>query len=51
MVFMYFKMKFEMMKYRDNYIENFVKRGLSWHDALVFYSIGVYVETGAYYMR
>ena len=50
-VVMEFKMKFEMMKHRDNSVENFVKRGLSWHGALVFCSIWVYDDTGVYEMR
>ena len=37
-VVMEFKMKFETMKYRESAVNCFGNRGLSWNDALVFYS-------------
>ena len=50
-VIMDFKIKFETMKHRENAVENFRSRGLSWHDALDFYSVQVYFETDVYEMR
>ena len=38
------------MKHRKNVFDNFVKRGISWHGALVFYYIWVYVDPDVYYM-
>ena len=50
-VFMDFKMKFGKMKHRDNGDGFYVKRGLTWHGAMVFYSVRLYVEPGIYEMR
>ena len=46
-----FKTKFESTKHCNNPVENFEKRGLAWHGALVFYSVWVYVESDVYEIR
>ena len=46
-----FNMKFEAMKHHKNEVENFVNRGLSWHDALVLYFILFYVDPNVYDIR
>ena len=50
-VVMDFKMNSETTKHRDNTFEHFVNIGLSWHGALVFYSVQVNVEPDFYDMR
>ena len=50
-VVMDYKMKFETMKHLENAVEDFGKRGLSWHGVLVFYYVLVYVEPNIYEMR
>ena len=47
-VVMNFKMNFETMKHRENTVENFGKRGISWHVNLVFYSVQVYFGPDLY---
>ena len=44
-------MKFETIKHHDNSFEHFGKIGLSWHGALVFFSVWVHVEPGVYDTR
>ena len=44
-------MNFETMKYRENEVEDFGKRCLSWNGALVFYYVQVYVDTDVYEIR
>ena len=44
-------MKFETMKHHNNTVDNFGRRFISRHGALVLYSIWVYVEPGIYDMR
>ena len=45
------KINFKKMKHRDNSVDNFGNSGISWHGALVFYSVWVYFEPGVYEMR
>ena len=50
-MFVEFKMNFDTTKHRYNSVENFEKRGLSWHGSLVFYSVQVYFEPDLYETR
>ena len=50
-MFVEFKMNFDTTKHSYNSVENFEKRGLSWHGGLVFYSVQVYFEPGWYETR
>ena len=50
-MFVEFKMNFDTTKHSYNSVENFEKRGLSWHGGLVFYSVQVYFEPDLYETR
>ena len=49
-VVMDFNTKYKTMRHNENAVENFGRRGISWHCALVFYSVWVYVEPYIYEM-
>ena len=50
-VIMGLKINFKKMKHRNNSVDNFGNSGISWHGALVFYSVQVYIEPDLYEIR